>query len=153
MSTSSQPEAGAPRGTVGVVLRALVRLALIALAVLLWQSVALIADGWMVHTPLSPLRGRGVPHGHPNGWGVHHYLGYALLLFSIGCVALMTSVAALASLSREVLDGWLRGIRRRVARENAYRTDGSPRRTGRFQLPVLPEATPEQPDHDDQAPG
>ena len=93
----------------------------------------LIVDDWVARRPLSPIRGRGVPHGHPVQWGAHHHLGYALLVLSMGIVTLTTTLFGLASLSRENMDRWLGGLRRRFARENWVRTDGTPGTTGRFQ--------------------
>ena len=84
------------QGAAGVVARLLVRAVLIALALVLWQVVRMIVSDWIARTPLSPIRGHGVPHGHPVRWGAHDHLVYALLLLALGSVALVTTLTRLA---------------------------------------------------------
>ena len=126
------PERGALRGVVGVIARTLVRLALFALAVVLWRTVGYLVENWMTRASIEPL-GPRFDASRGMRWHPSHHVGYALSVLAIGMVALTATLWAVVSLLRENVDDWLGGLRRRFARENWIRTDGPPRTTGRFQ--------------------
>ena len=126
------PERGAPRGVLGVIARTLVRLALFALAVVLWQTVGYLVESWMARASIEPL-GPRFDASRGTRWHPSHHVGYALSVLAMGVVALTATLWAVTSLLRETVDGWLGGLRRRFARENWLRTDGPPWTANRFQ--------------------